>query len=72
MKRYTIIWDFDGTILPPKPYDSEQLLLIHKLDQSREGIPFFMHVIGRAIIYADMKERFRRTFKKLVTVHGFH
>ena len=65
MKRYTIIWDFDGTILQPEPYDSEQLLLIHKLHQSREEIPFFMHVIGRAIIYADMKERFRRTFKKL-------
>ncbi len=65
MKKYTIIWDFDGTILQPEPYDSEQLLLLHKLHQSREKIPFFMHVIGRAIIYADMKEWFRRTFKKL-------
>jgi len=65
MKRYTIIWDFDGTILPPEPYDSEQSLLIHKLNQSREEIPFFMHVVGRVIIYADMKKQLRRTFKKL-------
>ena len=65
MKRYTIIWDFDGTILSPEPYDSEQFLLLHKLNQSRKEIPFFMHCIGRAIIYADMNEWFRRTFKKL-------
>jgi len=65
MKRYTIIWDFDGTILQPEPYDSEQFLLLHKLNQSRGKIPFFMHVLGRAIIYADMKEWLRRTFKRL-------
>ena len=65
MKRYTIIWDFDGTILPPEPYDSEQFLLLHKLHQSREVIPFFMRTIARAVIYADMKERLRRTFKRL-------
>jgi HAD superfamily phosphoserine phosphatase-like hydrolase len=65
MKRYTIIWDFDGTILQPKPYDSEQFLLLYKLHQSRESIPFYMQALARAIIYADMKERFRRTFKKL-------
>jgi phosphoserine phosphatase len=65
MKRYTIIWDFDGTILPPEPYDSEQFLLLYKLHQSRESIPFFMRAIARAVIYADMKERLRRTFKTL-------
>ena len=65
MKRYTIIWDFDGTILSPEPYDSEQFLLLHKLNRSRKEVPFFMYFIGRAIIYADMKERFRRTFKRL-------
>ena len=65
MKKYAIIWDFDGTILPPEPYDSEQFLLLHKLQQSREEISFFIYAIARAIIYADMKERLRRTFKKL-------
>jgi phosphoserine phosphatase len=65
MKRYTIIWDFDGTILPREPYDSEQSLLIHKLIQSKEDIPLFKRILVRAIIYADMKERLRKTFKKL-------
>jgi phosphoserine phosphatase len=65
MKRYTIIWDFDGTILPPDPYDSEQSLLIHKLNQSGESISLFKRVVARTIIYADMKEWFRKSFKKL-------
>jgi len=65
MKRYTIIWDFDGTILQPEPYDSEQSLLMHKLNQSGESISLFKRVVARTIIYADMKELFRRTFKKL-------
>lgn len=65
MKRYTIIWDFDGTILSREPYDSEQSLLMYKLIQSKKEVRFFMRVIGRAIIYADMKEWFRKTFKKL-------
>jgi phosphoserine phosphatase len=65
MKRYTIIWDFDGTILPPEPYDSEQSLLIHKLNQSGEGISLFKRVVARTIIYADTKEWFRKSFKKL-------
>ena len=65
MKKYTLIWDFDGTILQPDPYDSEQFLLLYKLQQSREEIPFFMRFLGRAIIYADMNEWLRRTFKKM-------
>ena len=65
MKKYTIIWDFDGTIFPREPYDSEQSLLIHRLIQSKESISLFKRVLVRAIIYADMKERLRKTFKKL-------
>jgi len=65
MKKYTIIWDFDGTLFPREPYDSEQSLLIHRLIQSKDSISLFKRVLVRAIIYADMKERLRKTFKKL-------
>ena len=64
MKKYTIIWDFDGTILPPDPYDSEQATLIHILNQTGNKTPLLKRLFTRAIIYADMKEMFRRLFKK--------
>ena len=38
MKLYTIIWDFDGTILPSDPYDSEQTLLLYKVNGAGEKI----------------------------------
>jgi len=65
MKKFTIIWDFDGTILPVDPHDSEQSLLIYLLNESRETLPLFKRVTVRAIIYADMKEWLRNSFKKL-------
>lgn len=64
MKLYTIIWDFDGTILPSDPYDSEQTLLLYKVNRAGEKIPFFKRVVARAIIYADMKEWLGESFKK--------
>lgn len=64
MKKYTIIWDFDGTILPPEPYDSEQATLVHILNQTAKKIPISTRLLAKAIIYADMKEMFRRLFKK--------
>ena len=27
-RRFTIVWDFDGTLLPMEPWDSEQELLV--------------------------------------------
>jgi phosphoserine phosphatase len=63
MKLKTIIWDFDGTILPSSPYDSEQTLLLYKLNKSRENISFFKKLVARAIIYADRKEWLGGSFK---------
>ncbi len=37
MKIKTIIWDFDGTLLPLSPYDSEQTLTLYKLDEILQG-----------------------------------
>jgi phosphoserine phosphatase len=64
MKKFTIIWDFDGTILPITPFDSEQTLLIHRMARSREIFVFFKKVYAWAIIYADRRERLRQTFKR--------
>lgn len=64
MKLYTIIWDFDGTILPMTPYDSEQTLLRYILKESSERVSFLKRIIAKAVIYADMKEWLGASFKK--------
>jgi len=56
MKKPTIIWDFDGTLLPIDPYDSEQSLLIFQMQQVAFKFPFHKKIASRAIIYADKKE----------------
>ena len=63
MRQHTIIWDFDGTILPTEPYDSEQSLLIHKLNEQKKEISLFKRWVAQAIIYADMKEWIGKYFK---------
>ncbi|UCF93768.1 MAG: haloacid dehalogenase-like hydrolase [Desulfobacterales bacterium] len=65
MKPLTIIWDFDGTLLPSTPYDSEQSLLIHRIERSPPELPRFRRLLARAGIYADRQEWFRKAFKKL-------
>ena len=64
MKLYNIIWDFDGTILPSTPYDSEQELLRYKMKPSKESVSFFKRIMAKAVIYADMKEWLGASFKK--------
>ena len=64
MKLYTIIWDFDGTILPSTPYDSEHVLLRYKMKRSKKGVSFFKRMMTRAVIFADMKEWLGASFKK--------
>jgi HAD superfamily phosphoserine phosphatase-like hydrolase len=64
MKPSVIIWDFDGTLVPNDPYDSEQTLMLHKLHETGEKTSFIIHALARAMIYADQKEYFRKTFKR--------
>jgi phosphoserine phosphatase len=64
MKLHTIIWDFDGTILPITPYDSEQTLLRYILKESSERVSFLKRIIAKAAIYADMQEWLGASFKK--------
>jgi len=64
VKKYTIIWDFDGTILPSDPYDSEQATVIYILHQMSKRIHPVRRLFANAMIYADMKKMLRRRFKK--------
>jgi len=61
---YTIIWDFDGTLLPNDPYDSEQTLMLHKLYEDGANISAFTRAAARILIYADQKQYLRKTFKR--------
>ena len=63
-KPYTIIWDFDGTLIPKDPCDSEQSLMMYKLDEAGEKIPRLTYALARILIYADQKEYLRKTFKR--------
>jgi phosphoserine phosphatase len=65
MKKFTIIWDFDGTILPSTPFDSEQSLLMCRMNQPDKPFGWFKKGYTKAIIYADQRERLRKTFKRL-------
>jgi phosphoserine phosphatase len=64
MRKLTIIWDFDGTILPLAPFDSEQSLLRYRMNQREEPFGLLEKVYAKAIIYADRREWLRKTFKK--------
>lgn len=63
MKKFAIVWDFDGTILPIDPFDSEQYLLTQRMTQPGQPFGWFKNRYSRAIIYADQHQRLRRTFK---------
>lgn len=71
MRRFTIIWDFDGTILPLAPFDSEQSLLIHRMSQREKPFGWFKKAYARAVISADRREWFRKTFKKRIFLPSF-
>ena len=64
MTNYTIIWDFDGTLIPNDPYDSEQTLMMYKLYEYGEKVSPCTHFLARLLIYADQKEYLRKVFKR--------
>ncbi|MDX9802003.1 MAG: hypothetical protein RBT69_11785 [Spirochaetia bacterium] len=64
MKKWNIIWDYDGTILPFMPYDSEQFFLDYLNNIEKKSLPFFKRIISRAAIYADNRQLLGHSFKK--------
>jgi HAD superfamily phosphoserine phosphatase-like hydrolase len=65
MSKPTIVWDFDGTILPSVPYDSEQTLLLHLLRQPGAEIPLRKKIMGWIALLGDRHELFPRLFKRV-------
>lgn len=62
-----IVWDYDGTILPFVPYDSEQYLLDYLNKNSTPGrgsIPYYKKIVSKLAIYADNRELLGHSFKK--------
>ena len=64
MNIVNIIWDFDGTILPIAPYDSEQSLMQYKLNLQNERISLFTRLLARFLNYADNREMLTSAFKR--------
>jgi len=64
MKTTTIIWDFDGTLLPLTPYDSEQALMRFKLDDIDSRPPWIIRAVAWILILADRRQMLRKTFKQ--------
>ena len=60
----TIIWDFDGTLIPNDPCDSEQTLMMYKLYEAGEKISIFTRALAKLLIYADQQEYLRNLFKR--------
>lgn len=66
MTPHTIIWDFDGTLYPLRPLDSEQALLRMRRAQLQKGMHGFLGLWIEGLIYGDQHQWFRnRPSRKL-------
>ena len=66
MTPHTIIWDFDGTLYPLLPYDSEQILMRLSRTHLENGVHGLRRFLGRWVSYGDMHQWFRgRPLRKL-------
>jgi phosphoserine phosphatase len=58
MTPHTIIWDFDGTLYPLRPLDSEQALLKRRRAQLHKGFSRFQSLWIEGLIYGDRHQWF--------------
>ncbi len=58
MTPHTIIWDFDGTLYPLRPLDSEQALLKMRRMQLQKGLSRFRSLWIEGLIYGDRHQWF--------------
>lgn len=66
MTPHTIIWDFDGTLYPLRPLDSEQALLRLYRKQLHKGISRVRSLWIEGLIYVDQQQWFvNRQSRKL-------
>jgi phosphoserine phosphatase len=58
MNPHTIIWDFDGTLYPLRPLDSEQALLKMRRAQLQTGLSRYGSLWIEGLIYGDRHQWF--------------
>jgi phosphoserine phosphatase len=58
------VYDFDGTLLPMEPWDSEQELLLAWLESRRPPFLAWRRLYGRLVAEADRRGRLPRSFKR--------
>jgi phosphoserine phosphatase len=63
LRRFAIVLDFDGTILPSTPWDSEQTLLLARMESGRPGFPLARRLYCRLVAYGDRRGWLGSSFK---------
>lgn len=73
MTPHTIIWDFDGTLYPLLPYDSEQVLMRLSRKHVKKGAHSFQRIVSGWVSFGDMHQWFRgRYLRKLYSrLYGY-
>lgn len=61
-RRFNVVFDFDGTLLPMQPWDSEQELLAAWLESRR--LPAWRRLYCRLVIEGDRRGWLKAGFKK--------
>ena len=62
-RRFNIVYDFDGTLLPMQPWDSEQELLLDWMESRRPPPPAWRRLYCRLVAEGDRRGWLRRSFK---------
>jgi phosphoserine phosphatase len=62
-RRFTIVYDFDGTLLPMEPWDSEQELLLAWMESRRPPPPAWRRLYFRLVAEGDRRGWLKRSFK---------
>ena len=65
MTPHTVIWDFDGTLYPLLPYDSEQVLLRLSCDQLTHGRHQVRNILARMLIHGDSHQWFKARYLRM-------
>lgn len=61
-RRFNVVFDFDGTLLPMQPWDSEQELLAAWMDSRR--LPAWRRLYCRLVIEGDRRGWLKASFKR--------
>jgi phosphoserine phosphatase len=58
VSRPPVIWDFDGTLLPSVPYDTEQSLMLARMKAEGASRPPLKRLLTPLVVEADRRQAF--------------